>query len=39
MVQTYAPTEDSSDEDKDAFYEMLQAVVSELPKHDIKIIT
>ena len=39
MVQTYAPTEDSSDEDKDAFYEMLQTVVSELPKHDIKIIT
>ena len=39
MVQTYAPTEDSSDEDKDANYEMLQTVVSESPKHDIKIIT
>ena len=39
MVQMYVPTEDSSNEDKDAYYEMLPAVVSELPKHDIKIIT
>jgi len=39
MVQVYAPTEDNPDEEKDVFYETLQTIVSQLPRHDIKIIT
>ena len=38
VIQTYAPTEDSSEEDKDDFYEQLQTVINTIPKHDIKLI-
>ena len=38
VIQVYAPTEDSQEEDKDAFYDQLQAVLSAVPKHDVKIV-
>ena len=34
FVNVYAPTEDTEDEIVDEFYETLQSVYDELPKHD-----
>jgi len=31
VIQTYAPTEDSSEEDKDDFCEQLQTVINTIP--------
>ena len=38
IVQIYAPTNDASDEDKDAFYSLLQGVIDKLPRRDINVI-
>ena len=38
LIQCYAPTNDASDDDIDAFYEQLQHEVDQMPHHDIKII-
>ena len=38
VIQVYAPTEDSTEEEKDVFYEQLQAVLNKTHKHDIKIV-
>ena len=35
VIGAYAPTEDSEDLDKDLFYEKLQEVLDNTPKHDI----
>ena len=37
IVQAYAPQNGSSDEAKDEFYQQLQKVYSEIPKHDMVI--
>ena len=39
VIQVYAPTEDAEEEDKEDFYEQLQATFNQLPKHDVKLIT
>lgn len=38
IIQAYAPTEDTNDQEKDAFYNQLQDTLDETPKHDIKIL-
>ena len=38
VVQVYAPTADSSDEEIERFYEDLEKVLNELPNKDIKVI-
>ena len=38
ILQCYAPTNEATDEEKDCFYEQLQAVKERIPKHDICII-
>ncbi|XP_061769322.1 craniofacial development protein 2-like isoform X3 [Nerophis ophidion] len=38
IVQVYAPTEVASEEDKDAFYSQLQAVLDAIPSYDIKML-
>ncbi|XP_012939934.1 craniofacial development protein 2-like [Aplysia californica] len=38
IVQIYAPTNDASDNDKDAFYSRLQGVIDKLPRKDVNII-
>ena len=38
VVQVYAPTEDTPDEEKDDFYEQLQKTLDEVPSFDNKIV-
>ena len=38
LINVYAPTEDTTDEDKEQFYEDLQSVVNKVPKSDIAIL-
>ena len=36
IIQWYAPSNDSEEEGKDAFYEQLQAGLENIPKHEMK---
>ena len=38
IVQCYAPTNDATEEEKDEFYEQLQAAKDKIPKHNLCII-
>ena len=38
VIQIYAPTNETSDEMKDSFYEQLQTVIEETPTHDMLIL-
>ena len=38
LVSIYAPTEESEDEEKDQFYDLLEETVGKLPSYDLKII-
>ena len=38
VIVCYAPTEDAEDEEKDTFYDELQASVDETPSHDVLLI-
>ncbi|GFR88916.1 craniofacial development protein 2 [Elysia marginata] len=38
IVQIYAPTNEAQDEEKGAFYDLLQEVMDKLPKKDINIL-
>lgn len=38
IVQVYASTEEADDATKDEFYDVLQSIIDEIPKHDLKII-
>ena len=34
VLVSYAPTEDSPDEDKDLFYDQLESAIMSVPQHD-----
>ena len=38
IIQAYAPTENSDDDEKDEFYGTLQDLIDSIPNHDIKIL-
>ena len=38
LINTYAPTNDKSDDVKDEFYEKLERTYGECPKHDVKVV-
>ncbi|XP_016333487.1 uncharacterized protein LOC107681684 [Sinocyclocheilus anshuiensis] len=38
FIQVYAPTEEANDAEKEEFYDVLQAVIDEIPRHDLKIV-
>ena len=38
VIQVYAPTNEATDEDKDSFYEQLQATLDKVPKHDLVVV-
>uniref|UniRef100_A0A914URD9 Reverse transcriptase domain-containing protein n=1 Tax=Plectus sambesii TaxID=2011161 RepID=A0A914URD9_9BILA len=38
VIQVYAPTEQAGEAEKDDFYNVLQAVMDETPKHDLKLV-
>ncbi|XP_028033130.1 craniofacial development protein 2-like [Bombyx mandarina] len=38
LINAYAPTELAKEENKDSFYEDLEAVIDQVPEYDVKII-
>ena len=38
VIQVYAPTNEADDEVKDDFYEQLQKIMDEVPRHDMLLV-
>ena len=38
LIQAHAPTMEADDNNKDHFYKILQNVIDEVPRHDIKLL-
>ena len=38
ILQIYAPTNKYSEAEKDEFYELLQAVIDDVPRHDLLVV-